>query len=73
MYTRIPDVRMTKNTQDKLDTEKGKHIGHKKVGVKEEEEWLLCCIKGNKNSNCLKSYYITSCSIFPFPQYRKIY
>ena len=28
-------------------------------------------IKGNNNNDCLKSYYITSCSIFPQP--RKIH
>ena len=29
--------------------------------------------KGNNNKDCIKSYYITSCSIFPFSQHQKMH
>ena len=37
-YTHIQDVGMVQNAQDKLDTEKDKHLGHSKVGVEEDLE-----------------------------------
>ena len=33
----------------------------------------LTRFKGNNNNDCLKSYYITSRGISPFPQHRNIY